>query len=155
MGGHMKRREFVWSAGVVSAGLAFPKAGQLWGEEAKADRWRTFEVTTHVEILDTSGPSRIWVPTALLAETPFQKTLANEIKADGGRVNRVDSKEDGLGIIATEFLAGVKPVITVTSRVATRDYAVELSQAGRMGKENRAELQHFLRPTKLLPTDGI
>jgi transglutaminase-like putative cysteine protease len=30
-----------------------------------------------------------------------------------------------------------------------------LSQAGRMAKENRAELQHFLRPTKLLPTDGI
>jgi transglutaminase-like putative cysteine protease len=151
----MKRREFVWSAGMVSAGLAFCKTGRLWGEEAKADRWRTFEVTTRVEILDSSGPSWIWVPTALLARTPFQKTLANEIKADGGAVNRVDSKEDGLGIIAVGFPAGVRPVLTATSRVATRDYAVELSQAGRLAKENHTELQHFLRPTKLLPTDGI
>ena len=155
MGGDMKRREFIWSAGAVSAGLAFCKTARLRGEEAKADRWRTFEVTTRVEILDTSGPSRIWVPTALLAPTPFQKTLANEIKADGGTVNRVDSQEDGLGIIATEFPAGVRPVLAATSRVATSDYAVELSHVGPTSKENHSELQHFLRPTKLLPTDGI
>jgi transglutaminase-like putative cysteine protease len=155
MGDHMKRREFLWSAGAVSAGLAFSKTGRLLGEEGTADRWRTFEVTTRVEILDTAGPSRIWVPTALLAQTPFQKTLANETKADGGVVNRVDSTEDGLGIIATEFPAGVKPVVAATSRVATRDYAVELSHVGPVSKEDHAELQHFLRPTKLLPTDGI
>jgi hypothetical protein len=151
----MKRREFIWFAGAVSAGLAFCKTARLRGEEAKADRWRTFEVTTRVEILDISGPSRIWVPTALLAPTPFQKTLANEVKADGGTVNRVDSKEDGLGIIATEFPAGVRPVLGATSRVATKDYVVELSHIGPTSKENHSELQHFLRPTKLLPTDGI
>jgi transglutaminase-like putative cysteine protease len=151
----MKRREFLWSAGAVSAGLAFCKAGRLSGVEAIADRWRTFEVTTRVEILDTSGPSRIWVPTALLAQTPFQKTLANEIKVDGGTVNRVDSQEDGLGVIATEFPAGVRPVLAATSRVATRDYAVGVSHIGPTSKEIHSELQHFLRPTKLLPTDGI
>ena len=150
----MKRREFLWSAGMVSAGLTFSKTGRLLGEEI-GDRWRTFEVTTRVEILNPSGPVRIWVPTAVLAQTPFQKTLANEIKAEGGVVNRVDSKEDGLGIIAVEFGAGVRPVLTATSRVATRDYKVELSQAGQAPGEAHAELQHFLRPTKLLPTDGI
>jgi transglutaminase-like putative cysteine protease len=155
MGDYMKRREFLWSAGMVSTGLALCKTGRLLAEDGLADLWRTFEVTTRVEVLSTSGPSRIWVPTALLAQTPFQKTLANEIRAEGGVVNRVDSKEDGLGIIAAEFPEGVKPVLTATSRVATRDYKVELSQAGRASKENREELQHFLRPTKLLPTDGI
>src|SRR6202030_2907411 len=126
MGGDMKRREFLWSAGAVSAGLAFCKTARLRGKEAKADRWRTFEVTTRVEILDTSGPSRIWVPTGLLAQTPFQKTLANEINADGRTVNRVESKEDGLGIIGAEFPAGVRPGLAATTRVATRDYAMEL-----------------------------
>jgi transglutaminase-like putative cysteine protease len=43
----------------------------------------------------------------------------------------------------------------VTSRITTRDYAVRLPQPGRVSKENFAELQHFLRPKKLLPTDGI
>jgi transglutaminase-like putative cysteine protease len=155
MGDCMKRREFLWSAGMVSAGLAFCKPGRLLAEAGISDRWRMFALTTRVEILNASGPSRIWVPTALLAQTPFQKTLANEIRVEGGTVNRVDSKQDGLGIISTEFPAGERPVLTVISRVATRDYKVELSGGGRASKASLGELHHFLRPTKLLPTDGI
>jgi transglutaminase-like putative cysteine protease len=90
-----------------------------------------------------------------VAQTPFQKTLSNETSVESGRVNRVHSKEDGLGIIAAEFPAGGTPILTVTSRTSVRDYAVQLPQTGRMSQENFAELQHFLRPTKLLPTDGI
>ena len=67
----------------------------------------------------------------------------------------VESRADALGIIVAEFPAGVKPVLTLTSRVATRNYAVDLSAPGKAPKADRAELEHFLRPTKLLPTDGI
>jgi len=156
MGDCMKRREFLWSAGMTTAGLTLCKTGRLLADDAVLAGWRVFEVTTHVELLSTSGPSRIWVPEALLAQTPFQKTLANKIKAEGGVVNRVDSKEDGLGIIAAEFPVGVRPVLTATSRVATKDYTVELTHADHASTENNAaELQHFLRPTQLLPTDGI
>jgi transglutaminase-like putative cysteine protease len=45
--------------------------------------------------------------------------------------------------------------VTVTSRVATRNYAVDLSAPRRARRERPAALEHFLRPTKLLPTDGI
>jgi transglutaminase-like putative cysteine protease len=151
----MRRREFLWSAGMVSAGLAFPKMGRTFGGEELANHWRTFEVTTRVELLGASGPSKIWLPTGLAAQTPFQKTLSNEINVEGGRAKRVDSKEDGLGVIAAEFPAGATPILMVTSRITTRDYAVQLFEGGRASKENRTELQHFLRSTKLLPTDGI
>jgi transglutaminase-like putative cysteine protease len=49
----------------------------------------------------------------------------------------------------------VKPVLTLTSRVATKNYAVDLSAPGNVPKTDRAQLEHSLRPTKLLPTDGI
>jgi len=117
--------------------------------------WRTFEVTTRVEVLKSSGATRIWVPAALINQTPFQRTLANTFDAKGGTAKIVESKADALGIIASQFPAGVKPILTVTSRIATKDYAVDLSAPSRAPKENRAELEHFLRPTKLLPTDGI
>ena len=117
--------------------------------------WRTFEVTTRVEVLKSSGATRIWVPAALINQTPFQRTLANTFNAKGGTAKIVESKADALGIIASQFPAGVKPILTVTSRIATKDYAVDLSAPSRAPKENRAELEHFLRPTKLLPTDGI
>src|SRR5260370_6256604 len=66
-----------------------------------------------------------------------------------------EGKRDGLGIIAGEFPAGVKPLLTRTSRIATRDYAVDLSASKREPKADSAQLRHFLRPTKLLPIDGI
>lgn len=152
----MNRREFLVSASAVSAGLAFWNAWDLLAQDAAAGEWRTFEVTTRVEVLKYSGATRIWAPAALVEETPFQKTLSNNFDAEGGSAKLDDnSKADALGIITAEYPAGVKPVLTVTSRVSTRNCAVDLSAPGKAPKEDRTELEHFLRPTKLLPTDGI
>lgn len=151
----MNRRDFLQSGSVVSVSLAFAKTGRLFSQATPMDPWRTFQVTTRVEVLKTSGTTRVWVPAALIRETPFQKTLTNTFDCEGGAGKTTESKSDGLGIIAAEFPAGVKPVLTVTSRVATKDRAVDLTARGAAPKESRAELQHFLQPTKLLPTDGI
>jgi len=151
----MNRRDFLLSAGAVSAGLAFSRAGRLFATGAASDPWRTFDVTTHVEVLRSSGTTRIWVPAALHAQTPFQKTLANSFTADGGTAKTLETKTDGLGIISAEFPAGAKPVLTVTSRISTRNVAVDLSAPSSAHKESSAELAHFLQPTKSLPTDGI
>src|SRR5260370_12094159 len=66
-----------------------------------------------------------------------------------------EGKRDGLGMTAAEFPAAVKPLLTLTSRIATRDYAVDRSASKREPKADSAQLRHFLRPTKLLPIDGI
>ena len=151
----MNRRDFLRSVGIVSASLTFPKAQRVFGHGTTLGNWRTFEVTTCVEVLKPSGTTRIWLPAALISETLFQKTLANDFHAEGGRAKFVERKSDALGIITAEFPPGVRPVLTLTSQVATKNYAVDLSTPGRAPKEDRAELEHFLRPTKLLPTDGI
>jgi transglutaminase-like putative cysteine protease len=151
----MDRRDFLQSAGIVPVSLAFAKARRLFSQVTTVDRWRAFQVTTRVEVLKTSGTTRVWVPAALIGETPFQKTLANTFNCDGGTAKMVESKTDALGIIAAEFPAGVRPILTVTSRIATKDCTVDLTARGTAPKESRGELEHFLRPTKLLPTDGI
>jgi transglutaminase-like putative cysteine protease len=149
----MNRRYFMRSAGALSAGFVLP-ASHLRAEGA-SDRWRTFEVKTRVEILNSSGPARVWIPAALIAKTPFQRTLSNTFSAPGGTARIVHGKVDGSGIVAAEFPDGVKPVVTLTSRVATRNYAVDLATPGKAPNAGSAELEHFLEPTKLLPTDGI
>ena len=154
----MNRRDFLRSTGTVSAALAFPLGkgkGRPFARTRAAGGWRSFDVTTHVEVLKPSGTTRIWVPAALVRETPYQMTLANTFDAAGGTAKLVERAADSLGIIAAEFPAGVTPIVTLTSRIATQDYAVDLSAPGSARSERRAELQHFLRPTKLLPTDGI
>lgn len=151
----MKRRDFLRNAGVASVSLAFPHAGRLFAKDDSAGAWRTFEVTTRIEILKPVGATRTWVPAAITRPTPFQKTLSNTFRADGGVAKMVESKGDGLGIIAAEFPAGVSPVLTVTSRVETSDYAVHFNASGKAPEEKGEDLEYFLRPTRYLPTDGI
>lgn len=139
----------------MSASVTFSNARSLLAEDVASGNWRTFEVTTRVEILKSSGTTRVWLPAALIKDTPFQRTIFNKFNADGGNARVVEGKADGLGIIAAEFPAGVKPALMLTSRVATKNYTIDLSVPGKAPKVGRAELEHFTRPTRLLPIGGI
>lgn len=151
----MDRREFLISGTSATVASLLPKTHSLFLLPGNSLGGRTFEVLTRIEILKPSGPTRVWVPTALIAETPFQKALANSFHAEGGTAQLVESKADGLGIVVAEFPSGARPAVTVTTRIETNDYTVDFSKASEQEKPNRAELEHFLRPTKLMPTDGI
>src|SRR5262249_58425496 len=67
----------------------------------------------------------------------------------------VERKADSLGIVGAKFPEGARPVLTLTTRVQTRDYAVDLSKPGTAPRASRTELAYFMRPTALMPTDGI
>jgi hypothetical protein len=49
----MNRRYFLKSGSIVSVSLAFAKGGRLFSGVTTVDRWRTFQVTTRVEVLKT------------------------------------------------------------------------------------------------------
>jgi transglutaminase-like putative cysteine protease len=140
----LNRRHFLQSAGAVLPACLL----------ATSESWRTFEVTTRAEV-KTSVATRVWLPAALNGETPFQKTLSNKFGAEGGKASFVRSRADALGMITAEFPAGVKPVVTLTSRVATKNYSVDLSSRGQAPHASHAELEYFRRPTKMLPINGI
>src|SRR2546428_14193373 len=120
----MKRRDFLRTAAVASAGLVLPQRGRRFSWDTTPDGWRNFAVTTRVEVLAPSGTTRIWVPAALVGETPYQKTLANTFDAPGGTARMVERAADSLGIIAAEFPAAVRPLLTGTRPVRTRDHSV-------------------------------
>ena len=150
----MDRRAFLRAAAGTAAGLA---VGQVsWAEEPAESGWRTFEVTTRVEVLRPSGVTRIWAPTPLSVETPYQKTLGTTFKAEGAAARHLtQSGHDTVSMVAAEFPAGVRPVVTMTSRVSTRDHEVDLAYPRLAAKRERAALGHFLRPTRLLPINGM
>ncbi|HEY6346610.1 MAG TPA: transglutaminase family protein [Bryobacteraceae bacterium] len=166
--GHRNRRDFLRAAGVAPSIFAFSKGKAALAQSAKGGGWRTFEVTTRVEVLKPSGVTRIWAPLALgpLApggDTPYQRTLSNTFRSEEGAVRTFESRADALKMVYAEIPAGARPVLIVTSRIATRDRAVNFS--GRAAAPAPApapapamsgsEAKYWLRPTKLLPTDGI
>jgi transglutaminase-like putative cysteine protease len=150
----MKRRDFLRNTGTICASLAFSKAVPLFAETPASD-WRRFEVTTRVEVLKPAGVTHIWLPAALIRQTPFQKTLTNKYEAEGGTAKFTQSKDDSLGIVTANYPESTKPVLTLTSRVALKNYGVDLSAPSKVANTSRTELEYFRRPSKYVPTDGI
>jgi transglutaminase-like putative cysteine protease len=150
----MNRRQFLQSSLAVSALAVLPRSGSA-GAEADAGAWRTFEVTTQIDILKPEGATRVWVPAPLTVERPFQKPLGNTWTSSGGQVTFQTDPKYGAGVLWAEWPAGQTPTLTLTSRVATRDIAVNLAGPGSAPAEDRAVLQKYLQPSAFIPTDGI
>src|SRR5690242_9966648 len=62
----VNRREFLTYAGGAVVCAALPGRDRTLAQEPMSTGWRTFEVTTRVEVLKPSGSTRIWLPAALL-----------------------------------------------------------------------------------------
>lgn len=149
----MRRRDFLQSTGAACAGMLFSKAIPLLGETTMPG-WRTFDVTTHVEVLKPNGETRIWVPAALIREAPFQKTLANKFDAQNGTAKLNESRQDSLGIVTATYPAGANPILTVTNRVSLKNFTVNLNQRER-SHVSKTERNYYLQATKYISTDGI
>jgi transglutaminase-like putative cysteine protease len=151
----MQRRDFLRFSGLASAGLVLPSSiSNAFAQAPAGGPWRVYEVTTHVEVLKPSGATRVWLPTPLVNDAPYIKTLGNSYQTEGGTAGFTTDPKYGAGIVWAEWAAGNKPVMVMKSRFATRDVAVDFSRRGRSGPEDRAVLALYTAATELLPTDG-
>src|SRR5262245_56522688 len=92
---------------------------------AGADRWRTFEVTTRVDVLNPSGLSRVWVPLPLAENTDYHKTLGRAWGGNAANVQIVRDPRYGAELVAAEWPAGTSaPTLDVIARITTRDRQV-------------------------------
>jgi transglutaminase-like putative cysteine protease len=156
----MNRRTFLQSTGAICAGLAVRKSIPVFADELQTTgAWRTFQVTTRVEVLKPSGVTHIWLPSALIRDTPFQRTHANKFVAEGGTAQLSKDKSNALGVVSATYPANAKPVLTLTSQVSLKNYAVDLSVPGSASQVSKRiskqELDYFLQPSRYVPTDGI
>ena len=153
----MKRRQFLQLSGIASAGLVLPPSIPAAFAQAAspAERWRVYEVTTRVEVLRPAGVTRVWLPTPLVVDAPYEKSLGDTFHAEGGTSGFSTDPKYGAGIVWAEWAAGVKPAIEMKSRFATRDVAVDFSRPGTAPRVDPQALAIYTQPTDLMPTDGI
>ena len=113
--------------------------------------WRTFDVTTRIDLPATTSATRVWVPLPSV-QTDWQVPLGDSF-ASNGRAGLAADGAEGVRMVAAEFDGGVaQPYVEVTSRVRTQSRAPAARSAVR---EDASTLRHALRPTRLIPTDGI
>lgn len=116
--------------------------------------WRSFEVTTRVDIPQVDGTTRVWLPVPSV-NSPWQKSEASFFTSNGITRMRSDGLQ-GVQMLFAEFADNVeKPYVEITSRVQTQNRAPLTENQKSIAAEDPSTLQYFTRPTHFLPTDGI
>jgi transglutaminase-like putative cysteine protease len=113
--------------------------------------WRTFEITTRVELADPVGRTHIWLPMPSI-ESGWQRSLDSSFNTNG-QARIASDGVDGARLLWVEFADGIDPVVELTSRIQTRNRT--LSRSPSTTTLDAGSRQHFTRATTLLPTDGI
>ncbi|HWO40368.1 MAG TPA: transglutaminase-like domain-containing protein [Candidatus Eisenbacteria bacterium] len=155
----MKRRDFLKHSLTAAGGIALgamPRFSGFASAEPGAS-WQTFEVITRVEVTEPVGAVRVWLPVPLMQHTDYFKRHGDEWSGNFKSARLVQYDRYGTGMLLAEWPAGEKaPVVELRSRFATRDRRVDLSKKpdASVG-ENKAVLDYFRKPSKLIRTDGI
>jgi transglutaminase-like putative cysteine protease len=154
----MDRRLFLKAGAVVPATAVFPKlaaAQQLPFEPRKSEAWRTFEVTTRVEVLFPEGATRVWLPVPSVNEV-YQKTIDNAWSGNATTMKILHDGRYGAALFYAEWASSqTTPVVELYSRFATRDHAVDLSSPMPGRILSPQEREFYTGATEHMPTDGI
>lgn len=148
----MQRRTLLRALPAAAAVSAIPSITRAGSGQAD---WRTFEVTCRLEIAEPHGAVQAWVPLPLAQDTDWMQALGNTISGNCHTRRIVVEPVYGAAMVVATFAPGEpRPVVEVKSRFRTRDRKVEL-QPGAGMQATAAELRTYLKPTELMPTDGI
>jgi transglutaminase-like putative cysteine protease len=140
----MNRREFLGAMAVAPVAMR---------GVSSAAAPRTFEVTTRIELEESHDGGVAWVPLALTRTVPYQIDRGHTVggNADKTRVEKLAGS--GASMLVAEWGHMMPPPeLTVTMKVETSDYRVTLKPNG---AKPTADLASYLKPTKLIPIDGI
>ncbi len=122
--------------------------------EPQVEGWRTFEVTTTVNVADAKGATRLWLPVPDL-NTDFQLTLGHAWTGNASAARLEADATHSARMLYVEFAADVAaPTLSLTSTVQTRNRALDWSHK-RVVHEDPAVLKANLAATELLPIDGV
>ena len=138
----------------LAATLPLPTLAQQRRFEPQVGPWRTFEVTTSVNVAEPQGTTLLWLPLPDLS-TPWQQTLDNAWTGNAAQARVVADPVRGVRMLLVEFGDdNPAPAVALTSRVRTRNRAVDW-RLPTPAAEDPAVLRECLSATELQPVDGI
>jgi transglutaminase-like putative cysteine protease len=124
--------------------------------DPKPGAWRNFEVITTVQLQDAAAGAIVWVPIPSV-DTRWQRSLVSETSGNAAQTCTDTDPNSGARFIVAQFAADTPaPSVQIISRVQTMDRAVDWHNPPESTDgETAATLRRWVRPTALVPTDGI
>jgi transglutaminase-like putative cysteine protease len=152
----MLRRDLLKGGAALSALAACPDLAfthSLFNPTPGA--WRNFQIVTRLEIAKPEGTVQAWVPLPSVNEADWFRSGASEWKTNARAAQVRRDPKYGSELLHVEWDATEQaPVVEVTSRITTRDRAVDLAKRD-APPLTEGERKLYLESTDLIPTDGI
>jgi transglutaminase-like putative cysteine protease len=150
------RRSLLKAAGGALLASALPRT-VLAEEQRRFDPtpgdWKGYEVVTKVSLQKPAGASTVWIPLPSV-DTDWQRTLSNNWTGNATSAKIASDERYGTRYLVAQFPAGTVPQLEVVSRIQTRDRK-ENWKTNTPATESAEDLRLWLRPTDLMPLDGI
>lgn len=149
------------AAAVLSRAAFAQAAGTPAASEARVfaptvGNWRSFQITTTVEILKPSGKVQAWLPVASFSNPDWFKPGENTWTTNAKTAKIVRDARSGADMLHVAWAEGEPaPKVELISRATTRDFAVDLTKPGKPAPLNADERRRNTEATDLIPTDGI
>lgn len=159
------RRHFLQTSALLGLGASLPAWAQAQTPPApvaapararfapQSGAWRTFDVTTRIDLLQPQLPTRVWLPVPSV-NSDYQRSIGNSYSSNGAAQFTHDASQ-GAKMLYVDFSGHTEQAfVSLTSRVQTQSRAVDWSQKT-ASAESPDTLRHYTRATQLIPTDGI
>ena len=153
----MKRRTFITNSIAFSAGIALTGIPRVESaDETKSEsQWRSFKITTTVEITNPSGSVRVWLPVPLIQDTDYYQHIDHSWTGNYKDVQNIKYDSLGTGILFAEWADDQKaPTLEFISQFKTRNRQIDFSKPAKV-KADSEVLNQFRKPSRLIKTDGI
>lgn len=116
---------------------------------------RSFELTTHIEIAEPKGTTRVWVPVPSRDFAEWFWAHGTTFSGNAADATLRTDPSSGATFVEASWNGEAKPMLDVVSRFSTRDRAVDTSRPAGARLLSDSERAQFLKPTKFVPLDGI
>jgi transglutaminase-like putative cysteine protease len=153
----INRREFLAGASACAAAVSWTRGARA---EARFDPrpgdWRSFAVTTRLEVAKGQGPVQAWAPLPSLAADDWIVPEEDAWTGNAELAEVVTDPRYGARLLHARFAAEeAAPTVEIVSRFRTRDRAVALDGPAAPASLGDDERALYLAATDLMPTDGI
>jgi hypothetical protein len=118
------------------------------------NEWRTYEITTTINLKGKSGPTRFWLPLPLNQDTLYQRTLGHSWTGNPANAGMRRLPDGDLEVFHCEWPDGGDAKLQLTTLVTTADRHFDVTKRT-VAPERDDILRRNLHASQLIPNDGL
>jgi hypothetical protein len=116
--------------------------------------WRTFEITTTVNLKNKNGVSKLWLPLPLNQDTLYQRTLGHSWAGNHANASMRRLPDGDLEVFYCEWPDSGDARLQLTTLVTTADRHFDVTKRT-VAPEREDILRRNLQASQLIPNEGL